>query len=345
MESHLDTHTAPRLILFLSVDLVGSTAFKSLSAAGEYQPWLDLFWGFYRDLPAELLRCYDPAKPEQQRPWVWKSLGDELIFAVELGLHYEAARHLLCFRNAIRQYRATVKRVSPRLDLKAVAWLAEFPVLNSVIVLPSPRGGQPTLDFIGPSIDTGFRLAKAATPRRLVLSIELANLLSRTSAGHLDGLALYFDRGMELKGVLNGRPYPLVWTDLHAPDEIERLEDELAGRREPVRADTLMSYSQQFITTLGLPLFEPFFPDDADGQFSQKPEWWIKGNGRIRARWNSLYEANQSIHPPGEARPRGNAAELARDIFGKLPPGKTAANLQIIPKKPGRKTKSPAKQP
>ena len=55
----------------------------------------------------------------------------------------------------------------------------------------------------------GFRLSKFARPSTLVVSLDLLEQL--LAAENADGLALHLVGRDELKGVMFGRPYPIVW--------------------------------------------------------------------------------------------------------------------------------------
>ena len=69
--------------------------------------------------------------------------------------------------------------------------------------------GQAHHDFIGLDIDLGFRITKFARPSVMVLSLDtLEAVLGAANAGRA---ALYLMGREPLKGVLFGRPYPIVW--------------------------------------------------------------------------------------------------------------------------------------
>ena len=228
MQPDAKKHIEQRLLLFMSVDLAGSTAFKSKTVTEKIQPWLKVFVDFYHEFPTKLRGQYLAGKPDSKNPLkspeMWKAIGDELVFVAKIGNGGEVPEHLRHFRETVRYYREIVQDVDAKLDLKATAWIAGFPVYNSAIFLPeTEQNGSKREDYIGPSIDTGFRLGKVATSRRFVISVELAYLLASLQATtkHLNEFDFYYDGGVELKGVLSGFPYPVIWTDLHNPSELE----------------------------------------------------------------------------------------------------------------------------
>lgn len=78
------------------------------------------------------------------------------------------------------------------------------------------------VDVIGPSMDIGFRISKFASDRKFVVSVEIARILSENANNHL---SIYVDGVEELKGVLNGIAYPIIWIDMNNgnPTNIEKL--------------------------------------------------------------------------------------------------------------------------
>lgn len=64
------------------------------------------------------------------------------------------------------------------------------------------------VEFYGPDIDTGFRIAKLTKEAQLVLSFELAQMLMSYSDYRDNVLIVTFEK---LKGVWNGNPYPIIW--------------------------------------------------------------------------------------------------------------------------------------
>jgi class 3 adenylate cyclase len=303
-QSGANFHTQRRLLLFMSVDIAGSTAYKNTRVIGEVQPWLRVFFEFYRELPARLRNLYvsqNGGTPAFSAPVVWKAIGDELVVVAQVTDHRCVPIHLRNFRDTVRAYREIVQDVDQKLDLKASAWLAGFPVYNSVILLPGKtENAALEEDYIGPSIDTGFRLGKLASPTRLVLSLELAHLLSSLPDEEVKELPFYYDTGVELKGVLGGRPYPLLWTKLHQESPLELAENDLKPPASPVKLQSLKAYTQTFIETLGAPLFVPFI--QGDSLFGQSVPEYDYAYTKICQMWQKLYE--EMIEPQAFATPR-----------------------------------------
>lgn len=297
------------LVLFLSVDLAGSTAFKAAattdaalkagSSAGgadgksdsPFQKWLPVFTGFYYQFPARLLAAFSS---EQRRhaaelgepPVFWKPIGDELVFTKVLTDQAQALRSIRAFRAAVQEYRKELKRKHSSLDLKASAWLAGFPVGNTQVPIAAAEelgldlDGEPILvayrlakamqsqgksarvDYLGPAMDTGFRLGKISTPRRFVLSIDLAFLLTHTNEAESDDPILYRYEGRhELKGVLGNLPYPVFWIDMGA-SEIEEFED-LQQRRAEIKATDVHRIARVFLDATDGKICKPYITNRA----------------------------------------------------------------------------------
>jgi hypothetical protein len=80
-----------------------------------------------------------------------------------------------------------------------------------VNIMIQVRGVEQTIvDFLGPDIDAGFRIAQHADKRKLTIAANLAEtLLLYSPQKSIEGLRIVGYR--ELKGVWNGRPYPIIW--------------------------------------------------------------------------------------------------------------------------------------
>jgi hypothetical protein len=311
--------TEERLLLFLSVDLENSTQLKQVAAGQQEQTWLDVVLDFVTGFPAAFVSEIPKQSPDALRgqvaePRVWKLLGDELVFVVEIKDARKVPIYLDAMVSAIRSWNAEVRqqtRTSPsrrtrerRLLAKGSAWLAEFPVTNAVLLLP---GNQE--DYVGPSVDAGFRLGKLATPRQLGLSVDLAWLLLgvRTDA------PLRFHGRKHLKGVAEscgGYPELTLEVDRSAYQEEE---DKLAGK-SPVKQDPaqIRALCEAYIREHGVPSHPPFVPP---GDASVRPADYDARKDEVRERLKTLLaltgKAPAATTPPPGAP---SSAELLAEV-------------------------------
>jgi len=200
------------LRLFLSVDMVGSTEFKARFTGQGSEGWLGIFQTFFTSFPLmaagqigmEFLD--DDATPAID---VWKVMGDEVVFVTSPASAEELTSILVALLRTMQLYEERHFQQLP-LRLKGTAWLAGFDGQNIEIEIPELSSGTGAhLDFIGPDIDLGFRISKFARPGSLVISLDVLEVV--LGAGNADRAALYLMGKEPLKGVMFGRPYPIVW--------------------------------------------------------------------------------------------------------------------------------------
>jgi hypothetical protein len=323
-EHEVEPCLTPRLRLFLSVDLVGSTKLKQKGSfpidlpqdgqeLGEMgSDWFSPIAKFYREFESTFSRKWDHYEKTTapacewssgQSPFLWKTNGDELLYVKEISEAHEVYACIKCWMDALKEYRLSLKESGSPLDVKATAWLAGFPITNHEIIFSKKVAGQSasldvgrgaffnhlyhldqsyhdevgkadlTIDFIGPSIDTGFRISQLATPRKFPVSIELALLLSKiTPPTEMDGnIALFFEGKRELKGVMGGKPYPVFWIDTLSDDPLIKAEDFISNIL-PSGRDQIRAYCELFIRENDKFMFEPFVWNGKDPLFSQRPK-------------------------------------------------------------------------
>jgi hypothetical protein len=202
-----NTDFHPKKRIFLSIDAIGSTKLKSSLIERGSTPdiWATYFLAFlpevvvvYRKKLVEAINrqcrnnCTHPCVPklgkeEESRHTVnvWKYIGDEVVLVAELTCkEHHASLHVLALADTIKQFNSDfADKPIPDdpnnlLRFKGTAWIAGFPVTNIELVLPSPIKDQTVKDFLGPSIDLGFRLSKFASEDRLIISASLAHLIA-----------------------------------------------------------------------------------------------------------------------------------------------------------------------
>lgn len=223
-------------VLFLSCDLQNSTQFKQKSTDG----WVATFLAFYSEFPSLLAAQVAAACPGlTDRLSLWKAIGDELIFSVRIRSERECSDAVDAWMATMLQFEIQHLLEKTPMTLKGGAFLATVPAPDRRVAIPrsvaiSDGGSQLdveetneatlnkadsaagfavdfVMDFVGPSIDTGFRVLKFAARGYFVLTVEVAHLLfkhyndDRTQRGR----RAYLLGTHSLKGVWGGRPYPV----------------------------------------------------------------------------------------------------------------------------------------
>ncbi len=327
-EKEFQDRTRPALRLFLSVDLENSTKLKQgRNAKGE--KWFTEVLLFARDFPllfeAKLQRRdraekhaerpkagsrraargeaepLGPPTPPPPVPPIWKMLGDELIFVQRLRKGRDAHTYLEAFREALAQWNLDVaqrgtraaqasKERRGRLFVKGAAWLAGFPIANAVI-----DAGDGRADYVGPSIDAGFRIARLAARRRIPVSVDLAWLLLHSGST----LPLHFDGTVELKGVAEESGYPHLWLEV-GDSAYVRAERQMLGYRAQKDTQEMKRLCELFIAEFGVPGHVPFMRTDPD--CCEKPaDYESKRLRHVEFLRREIYLVSEPEAPP--ARP------------------------------------------
>lgn len=244
--------------LFLSCDLIGSTAYKQRRSHHPQAPWQKVFLQFYWEFPQQLrLLQSDKAHRDARNLQftLWKAVGDELLFTCDVRCEtdvYAAVRLWVATMQEYASKSLSDKLIAAgdgaRLGVKGGAFIATFPGPDSESSIPRrpdiDRTGRDVVDlnndalsgtrnpddylydYFGPSIDTGFRLFHESKSRYFTLSVEVAYVLATLHVARgrrrraSDDLVLRL--GAELKGVWGGRTYPVFALDLESEDHIHR---------------------------------------------------------------------------------------------------------------------------
>ncbi|MBV8191397.1 MAG: hypothetical protein JO339_29445 [Alphaproteobacteria bacterium] len=209
------------LAFFLSLDLAGSTALKI-----RQDNWADVIRYFYG-------QAVEQVQDAESTFRVWKYIGDEVVFYTYtsdlahlqdwISIGFRSERSIL--DALIRQFPDLEGRVS----VKGIAWIAPVTgyadldvsgadanaITESLTTAGNLRANdlsfrdtRDNVDFIGPSIDAGFRLARFARPLQLVVSPALAYYFLKGAKRTNDFRVVGFE---SLKGVARGELYPAVW--------------------------------------------------------------------------------------------------------------------------------------
>jgi hypothetical protein len=144
------------------------------------------------------------------------------------------------------------------------------------------------MDFIGPSIDTGFRLASKSSPRHFVISIDIAYFLATAhlpASGVIDVPPIFYEGKAELKGVLGGKPYPIFWIDTMADQKFAESEDKLLGRAA-AHADNIKLFCLEFYKDNSALMFLPFIFREDESQYGEFPINYIEALEHLCEKWS-----------------------------------------------------------
>ena len=213
MTSSLDQ---PRTLVFMSVDVVGSTAYKEqIEKIEGGAAWLGPFQRFFREFPLVLMGrvalCFDESASVPQIS-LWRIAGDEMVFVAEPESGQETLALFEALYQAFLYYHEKLS-TDCGLGLKGCCWSVDFPHHNIAIEIPeiASRGdgnGEAYVEYLGPDVDLGFRIAKHVRGGEVMVSLKLAETLANSGDPH--GIVFRFAGSSVLKGVNFGRPYPLI---------------------------------------------------------------------------------------------------------------------------------------
>lgn len=277
----------PESLLFLSCDIVGSTAYKQQEADG----WRATFLAFYRGFPQTLgdLTVAHDYSPGFQ---LWKVLGDELLFYSPVRREEDICAAVGIWIEAMDQYEDRYLRKTP-LSTKGGCFIATFPGPDSQSSIPrdptteksdkdvvelndeaiKSHSDKYLFDYFGPGIDTGFRVIAASSRRHFTMSLEAAwailICMSKSDHKHVpnDEKALLFET-RALKGVWNGREYPIFSFDRQFEDPVHAAIEGLINRKPDVAAALELcvacAESKQWPARM-------YLPDSSDQRFRNEP--------------------------------------------------------------------------
>ncbi len=233
------------VILFMSLDIAGSTAFKAQAQGGtDSLEWLEAFETFFREVPLIMMGQIAAAfimEDEVPDTSVWKVIGDEIVLVAYPKTPREAELLLLAFYRTVITYDQKLFEQWP-LRLKGCCWAAQISGRNRAIEIPEMLGKDAEdvyVDYLGPDIDTGFRLAACSGRGQVIVSSNLVHMVSELNSG--SGIQFHYVGRKVLKGVYSGRPYPLFLMSLSdlMPVTWEWEDDEYFGLNELRRGEPM----------------------------------------------------------------------------------------------------------
>lgn len=211
--------------LFFSFDIVNSSLYKDTNYLGWQSVLTTLLTDIQKNVAKEI--------PEAQ---LWRVLGDEIIFFVtirneeEIYSAIDAIYDILVMSNIKLRNEKFFENINEEFSDKEIDWMKKSNILavqsaawlaiilNGDNSLFSPydnifkkyriSDSQQINEFLGQDIDTGFRIKKETQDRRLIVSVELAKILSDKTE-YLSRLNIITYKS--LKGVWQNRLYPIIW--------------------------------------------------------------------------------------------------------------------------------------
>lgn len=303
-----------RLRLFLSVDLVGSTAFKSKDGNTNLI-WIKAFQKFYGEFPSQFAKNYKlvcaeipeiDASEADSEPKVWKTIGDEILFVNRVNSITQLGAFVRAFSDTLIEFGKEVQTAFS-LNTKGNAWIAGFPNPNRSIRL-SVNGSDPLLlgdndilteefeaavdekpseyDFLGKGIDGGFRISRNSTIETFTISPALAYLLCKAKR-NVDttqfDCRFVFHEPQYFKGVVNGQKYPvisLITSRDENFDQLQNFEATLLDRPREADFVTLYNYLDTFIEHHNIE--RPELRLTAKGAAVDPPDHYLKYMGEWR---------------------------------------------------------------
>lgn len=333
-----------RVRLFLTVDLVGSTAYKAKYINRQertlepHPEWVSRFRKFYQQFPENLRSAYGETESgkagKEGPPQVWKTIGDEILFCCRVY----SVQHLACcvsaFLRALETYGSTLDTDDIPMDVKGSGWLAAFPAENISIEVFNGSVSATTenqdyltedfekaadaephkFDFLGTGIDTGFRIAKNASADKFTASIGLALLLAQAAQeNQFAGRFVYHGRE-RFKGVNRDQPYPVVSIETERDPIKRRLKarERVLTREADVAPVSLHDFLRDFMEHEKID--PPCLPNNSGDDLAKRPvsydEFVIAWNTNVK----ETEQRDQSA-AKAETEDGGNGNGMAEDVI------------------------------
>lgn len=208
--------------IFFSFDIVNSSAYKNLNFTG----WSQVITTLFSKIQQMVAKKIPSAE-------MWRVLGDEVIFIAPVKEREDIYRYIDSIFEILNNISFQLKKgtffddlkVKPSeqdlmrmqniISLKGAAWIAivgeklqKLEQYDNLIERFKLQEGYGIFEFLGNDIDAGFRIKENTQDRRLVISYELAYILSR-STDYLKNIHIITYK--RLKGVWQNRLYPIIW--------------------------------------------------------------------------------------------------------------------------------------
>ncbi len=194
--------------LFMSVDMIESTSYKVEHPTDEASSgWLEAFENFFRITPLRFIGRIAEVFLEHERIpecSVWRVLGDEIIFIATPTSAAEMHLIIMAFLRTIHDCNDVVMQPHG-LSVRGCCWAAQLAGRNRAIYIPEMHPDY--MDYLGPDVDTGFRISSFAYAGEVSFSYNVLGAFES-----LPSISLHFHLvGMNvLKGVVRHELYPIV---------------------------------------------------------------------------------------------------------------------------------------
>lgn len=207
--------------MFFSFDIVNSSSYKTLNFTGWSQVIITLF-----------ARIQERVAKKMPSAEMWKILGDEVIFIVsvlekqDIFIYIDSVFEILnqtvsqlktgtFFEDQeLRGLDQNLLKMQNIISLKAAAWIAIIgeeikpEKYDNLMKRFKLQEGYEIFEFLGNDIDTGFRIKENTQDKRLVISYELAYILSKNT-DYLKNINIITYKA--LKGIWQNHLYPIIW--------------------------------------------------------------------------------------------------------------------------------------
>ena len=226
--------TERKAVMFMSADIAGSTEFKNQSERTDGRTaWLRPFEKFFREFPLILMGELAFVLEELATVpdvGVWRVGGDEIVFCAEPTSENEAAAIVAGFCRALTKFESGMAN-EWGLRLYGCCWAGIFPDENIEIEIlematVGRRHGGKYIEYLGPDVDIGFRIAKVAGAGGVAISLNLASAISGNS-----GIRLTLLGKKSLKGMFGGHPYPLIEVEANMEGGLGKFVSETKAQR------------------------------------------------------------------------------------------------------------------
>lgn len=268
------------ICLFFSFDIVNSTMYKSKESN-----WVIVIEALLNKIMDSVVIDYGGDLKTTIDAKLWRTIGDEIVFVTEIASKkdlYEYIRSVKDITDRIteelvngvfledlqKKYKIVFMedQLKNYLAIKSAAWISVVSGssenalnFNDTIKFkyPTPKSEYDTpTEYLGKDMDMGFRLKEYTRQGRLIVSFDIAYILSQENSN-----SLYILGYEKLKGIWNEEIYPIIW---YENKKIERIEESFK-HNIIVRDKFIKKYLESIhntngISVQGLPL-KPYYLD------------------------------------------------------------------------------------